>query len=102
HADNNRRMDNNPRDNDAPQPPYKRQNVARAYTDGPGEKRERSWPLDPRLLESAATNNQRTLTCFECGNKWHYCSECSKLKNQNFGNQTRNGKAHGRAYALGG
>ncbi|GKA73436.1 reverse transcriptase domain-containing protein, partial [Tanacetum coccineum] len=39
-ADNKRRMDNNPRDNHAQQPPYKRQNVARAYTVGPGEKRE--------------------------------------------------------------
>ncbi|GJS44595.1 putative reverse transcriptase domain-containing protein [Tanacetum coccineum] len=39
-SDNKRRMDNNPRDNHAQQPPYKRQNVARAYTVGPGEKRK--------------------------------------------------------------
>ncbi|GKE54413.1 putative reverse transcriptase domain-containing protein, partial [Tanacetum coccineum] len=39
-ADNKRRMDNNPRDNHAQQPPYKRQNVARAYSAGLGEKRE--------------------------------------------------------------
>ncbi|GKB73572.1 hypothetical protein Tco_0934984 [Tanacetum coccineum] len=38
-------MDNNPRDNHAQQPPYKRQNVARAYTAGPGEKREYAGTL---------------------------------------------------------
>nr|GEW05771.1 putative reverse transcriptase domain-containing protein [Tanacetum cinerariifolium] len=32
----------------------------------------------------------------------HYKNDCPKLKNKNCGNQTRNGKARGRAYALGG
>ncbi|GJT97309.1 putative reverse transcriptase domain-containing protein [Tanacetum coccineum] len=57
----------------------------------------------------AAANNQRapgaiqkTVTCFECGNQGHYKSDCSKLKNKNHGNATRNGEACGRAYALGG
>ncbi|GJV77349.1 reverse transcriptase domain-containing protein [Tanacetum coccineum] len=49
-----------------------------------------------------AANNQRTLTCFECGNQGHYRSDCSKLKNQNRGNQSGNGEACGRVYALGG
>nr|GEU50128.1 hypothetical protein [Tanacetum cinerariifolium] len=35
----------------------------------------------------AATNNQRNLTCYECGNQGHYKSDCPKLKNQNHGNQ---------------
>nr|GEV37979.1 hypothetical protein [Tanacetum cinerariifolium] len=52
--------------------------------------------------QKAPVANQRTLTCFECGNQGHYRSECSKLKNQNCGNQTGNGKARGRVYALGG
>ncbi|GJZ41917.1 reverse transcriptase domain-containing protein [Tanacetum coccineum] len=47
-----------------------------------------------------ATGNQRNLTCFECGNQRHYRSECPRLKNQNCGNQTGNGKARGRVYAL--
>ncbi|GKE61185.1 reverse transcriptase domain-containing protein, partial [Tanacetum coccineum] len=38
-AENKRRIDNNSRSNHVQQPPYKRQNVARAYTVGPGEKR---------------------------------------------------------------
>ncbi|GKF64731.1 putative reverse transcriptase domain-containing protein, partial [Tanacetum coccineum] len=39
-SDNKRRMDNNARDNHVQQPPYKRQNVAKAYTAGPIEKKE--------------------------------------------------------------
>ncbi|GJR67386.1 putative reverse transcriptase domain-containing protein [Tanacetum coccineum] len=38
-AENKRKLDNNPRDNQAQQQPFKRQNVARAYTAWPGEKK---------------------------------------------------------------
>ncbi|GJV41014.1 putative reverse transcriptase domain-containing protein [Tanacetum coccineum] len=51
---------------------------------------------------SAATNNQRTLTCYECGNQGHYRSYCPKLKNRNHGNQARGTEARGMVYALGG
>ncbi|GJV48163.1 putative reverse transcriptase domain-containing protein [Tanacetum coccineum] len=44
-AENKRRMDNNSRNNHDQQPPYKRQNVARAYTVGPCEKREYAGTL---------------------------------------------------------
>ncbi|GJZ71016.1 reverse transcriptase domain-containing protein, partial [Tanacetum coccineum] len=91
-AKNKRRMDNYSRDNNAQQPPYKRQNVARAYSAGPSEKKE----------SPTAENNQRTLTCFECGNQGHYHNECPKLKNQNRGNQVGSSEVHGRVYALGG
>ncbi|GJX35255.1 putative reverse transcriptase domain-containing protein [Tanacetum coccineum] len=47
-------------------------------------------------------NQKTTVVCFECGRKGHYCSDCPKLKNQNRGDQAGNGKARGRAYALGG
>ncbi|GJV60694.1 reverse transcriptase domain-containing protein [Tanacetum coccineum] len=50
----------------------------------------------------AATNNQRTLTCYECGNQGHYRSGCLKLKNQNHGNQAGATEARGMVYALGG
>ncbi|GKA95368.1 reverse transcriptase domain-containing protein [Tanacetum coccineum] len=102
-------MDNNPKDNHVQQPAYKRQNVARAYTAGPSEKKEyaRTLPLcnkcklqhngsctvkcanfkkashmtrDCRSPTAAAT--QRTLTCFECGNQVHYRRECPRLKNR--------------------
>ncbi|GJQ95934.1 putative reverse transcriptase domain-containing protein [Tanacetum coccineum] len=105
-ADNKRRFDDNPRANHVQQPPLKRQNVARAYTAGCGEKKVYAGALP---LSHAATNNQRaprtiqrTITCFECGNQGHYKSDCPKLKNKNRGNQSENGEACGRDYALGG
>ncbi|GJY97159.1 putative reverse transcriptase domain-containing protein [Tanacetum coccineum] len=39
-AENKRKLDNNPRDNQAQRQSFKRQNEARAYTAGPGEKKE--------------------------------------------------------------
>ncbi|GKB71833.1 reverse transcriptase domain-containing protein [Tanacetum coccineum] len=102
-------MDNNPRDNHDQQPPYKRQNMARAYTVGPGEKREYAGTLPlckkcnfTTTWPSGAKASVKTLTCFECGNQGHYKSDCSKMKNQGCGNQSGNSKARGRVYALGG
>ncbi|GKA46240.1 putative reverse transcriptase domain-containing protein [Tanacetum coccineum] len=50
----------------------------------------------------AAAHNQRSLTCFECGNQGHYKSDCPELKNQNRGNQAGSSGARGRVCALGG
>ncbi|GJY71204.1 reverse transcriptase domain-containing protein [Tanacetum coccineum] len=47
----------------------------------------------------AATNNQRTLTCYECGNQGHYRSDFPKLKN---GNQARGTETRGRVLTLAG
>ncbi|GJT82708.1 putative reverse transcriptase domain-containing protein [Tanacetum coccineum] len=60
-----------------------------------------------RGLVAAANNQrapgviQRVVTCFECGVQGHYKKVCPKLKNKNRGNQTRNGEAQARAYAVG-
>ncbi|GJT26271.1 reverse transcriptase domain-containing protein [Tanacetum coccineum] len=81
-AEKKRKLDNN---NQAQQQPPKKQSVAIAYTAG----------------SPAATNNQRTLTCYECGNQGHYRSDCLELKNQNHENQARGTKARGMVYALG-
>ncbi|GJV23232.1 putative reverse transcriptase domain-containing protein [Tanacetum coccineum] len=109
-AENKRKLDNN---NQAQQQLPKRQNVVQAYAARTGERKEyagtlpqcnkckfhhngpctvkcanckRVGHLTRDCWSYAATNNQRTLTCYECGNQWHYRSDCPKLKN---GNQAR-------------
>ncbi|GKD24489.1 hypothetical protein Tco_1230703, partial [Tanacetum coccineum] len=139
-AENKRKLDSNPRDNQVQQQPLKRQNVARAYTAGSGEKKEYvgeyggTLPLctkcnyhhtglcaakctnckrvchlacDYRITAAANTQRapevvQMVVTCFEYGIHGHYKKDFPKLKNKNRENQSENGEAHVRAYALGG
>ncbi|GJZ30352.1 hypothetical protein Tco_0575399 [Tanacetum coccineum] len=126
-TENKRKQDDN--NNQAQQQPPKKQVVAIAYTAGSGERKEyagtlplcnkckfhhngqctvkcanckRVGHLTRDYRSPAATNNQRTLTCYECGNQGHYRSDCPKLKNQNHGNQTGGTGARGMVHALGG
>ncbi|GJT17068.1 reverse transcriptase domain-containing protein [Tanacetum coccineum] len=111
-AENKRKPDNNSSDNNTQQPPFKRQNIAKAYSARPSEKEydgtlllcnkcklphngpctvkcvncNRVGRLTRDYRSPASTNNQRTLTCYECGNQRHYMSDCPELKNQNHGN----------------
>ncbi|GKG08051.1 putative reverse transcriptase domain-containing protein, partial [Tanacetum coccineum] len=135
-AKNKKKLDDNSRNNQTQQQPYKRQNVSRAYTAGTGKKKEYGGSLPlctkcnyhhngkyaPRCNNCkkvshlardcrgsvATANNQRALrviqrvvTCFEYGVQGHYKKDCPKLNNKNRGNQTRNGEARARAYAVG-
>ncbi|GJR34512.1 putative reverse transcriptase domain-containing protein [Tanacetum coccineum] len=96
HKDESKRMFNDTlRNNQNQQQPFKRHNVARAYTVGPGEKKVYggSKPL-------ALGENQRGVTCFEYGAQGHFKRDCPKLKNNNRGNQAGNGRATTRAYAM--
>ncbi|GJV18484.1 reverse transcriptase domain-containing protein [Tanacetum coccineum] len=125
-TENKRKLNNN---NQAQQQPPKKQNMARAYSAGPSKKKKYAGTLSlcnkfkfhhngPCIVNCAkcnkvshltrdcrsptATNNQRTLTCYECGNQGHYKSDCPELKNWNHGNQAGGTKACEMVYALGG
>ncbi|GKF88915.1 reverse transcriptase domain-containing protein, partial [Tanacetum coccineum] len=125
-AENKRKFDNN---NQAQQQSPKRQNVAQAYTIRTGERKEYAGTLPlcnkckfhhngPCTAKCAnckkvghltrdcwnptATSNQRTITCYECGDQGYYRSDFQKLKNQNHGNQAGGTGTHGVVHALGG
>ncbi|GJS49717.1 putative reverse transcriptase domain-containing protein, partial [Tanacetum coccineum] len=77
-AENKRKFEDTSRNNQNQQQPFKRNNVARAYTTGPGDKKPYGGtkPLCTR-------------------------SDCPKLKNRNQGNRAGNGNAVAIAYVVG-
>ncbi|GJU85877.1 putative reverse transcriptase domain-containing protein [Tanacetum coccineum] len=126
--ENKRKADDSSRNNHQQQP-HKKQNVARAYTAGPGEKKAYTGDLplctkcnyhhtrqcapkcgkckryghattDCRVNTNNNNKNQKARACYECGNTGHVRRDCPKLKNH--GNGNGNGTTQGRAYALGG
>nr|GEX78691.1 RNA-directed DNA polymerase, eukaryota [Tanacetum cinerariifolium] len=123
-AKNKRKDDNN---NQAQQQPLRKQGVAIAYIAGPGERKEyvgtlpfcnkckfyhngqytlkcvnckRVGHLTRDCRSPATTNNYRNPNCYECGNQWHYRSDCPELKNQDHENQAGGTGAHGMVHAL--
>ncbi|GKA53327.1 putative reverse transcriptase domain-containing protein [Tanacetum coccineum] len=100
----NKRKANNSSRNHHQQQPHKKQNVARAYTTGPGEKKRYGHATTGCRVNTNNNNNnnknQKAGACYECGNTRHMRRDCPKLKNHGNGNE--NGTAQGRAYALGG
>ncbi|GJS90460.1 reverse transcriptase domain-containing protein [Tanacetum coccineum] len=99
-AKNKRKFEDTSRNNQNQQQPFKRNNVAWAYTAGHGEKKP-SQPAVANNNQRAQGENQRVLTCFECGTQGHFKSNFLKLKNINQGNQDGNGNAVARAYGVG-
>ncbi|GKE51019.1 putative reverse transcriptase domain-containing protein, partial [Tanacetum coccineum] len=102
--DNKRKADDSSRNNQQQQP-HKKQNVARAYTAGPGEKKLEIYPCAPSATTTTPGNVHPSVetergACYECGNTGYIKKNCPKLKNRRNGNG--NGVAQGRAYALGG
>ncbi|GKA26943.1 reverse transcriptase domain-containing protein [Tanacetum coccineum] len=126
--DNKRKADDSSRNN---QQPHKKQNVARAYTAGPGEKKAYigNLPLCPKC--NYHHTGQCAPKCINCKRYGHDTNDCwvntnnnKKKKNQkagacydcgntghikkncqklkNHGNDNGNGTTQGRAYALGG
>ncbi|GKC13410.1 reverse transcriptase domain-containing protein [Tanacetum coccineum] len=93
--ENKRKADDSSRNNHQQQP-HKKQNVARAYTTGPGEKKRYGHTTtDCRVNTNNNNMNQKAGACYECGNTGHVKRDCTKLKNH--GNGNGNGTTQGRA-----
>nr|GFC08994.1 hypothetical protein [Tanacetum cinerariifolium] len=115
-AEHKRKFDDTSRNNQNQQQPFKRNNVARAYTARAEDKKpyRGTKPLCPKSNyhqdgpcapnnnnnQRAQGENARGNTCFKYGVQGDYKSDCPKLKNRNQGNQAGNGNVVARAYAV--
>ncbi|GKD90131.1 putative reverse transcriptase domain-containing protein [Tanacetum coccineum] len=101
HNDNKRKADDSSRNN---QQPHKKQNVARAYTVGPGVKKAYTGTLPLCTKCNYHHTRQCVPKCGNCKRYGHATNDCRKNcpKQKNRGNGNGNGVAQGRAYALGG
>ncbi|GJV44863.1 G-type lectin S-receptor-like serine/threonine-protein kinase [Tanacetum coccineum] len=79
-------------------------------TNNNNDKKTRGKTPTGLILSNAnanTANNQRGTragqkpTCYECGAQGHFKRDCPKLKNNNHGNQGRNGNAPAKVYAIG-
>nr|GEU74348.1 hypothetical protein [Tanacetum cinerariifolium] len=75
-AKNKRRIDNNSKNNHVQQPSYKRQNVAKAYTAGPGEKRECAGTLSSCNKYKFHHNGSCAAKCTNCKRVGHLARDC--------------------------
>ncbi|GKB70361.1 putative reverse transcriptase domain-containing protein [Tanacetum coccineum] len=105
-AENKQKFDDTSKNNQNHPQHNKRQNTGRAY------KCNKFGHLTRNCRSSASVNlgsNQRGNgtgqgpTCFECGVRGHFKTDCPKLKNNNNnrGNQVRNANAPAKVYAVG-
>ncbi|GJW49805.1 putative reverse transcriptase domain-containing protein [Tanacetum coccineum] len=104
-TDNKRKADNSSRNNHGHQQrPFKRQNVAKVYNIGSGEKKPYGGSLPKGSGNANVANAQKDNRavpkgngCFECGAPGHFKRDCPKLKNKDGGN----GNVQGWVYAVG-
>ncbi|GKC02763.1 putative reverse transcriptase domain-containing protein [Tanacetum coccineum] len=104
-SDNKRKADDSSRNNHGhQQQPFKRQNVAKVYNIGIGEKKPYGGSLPKSFGNTNGTDTQKGNGanpkgngCFECGAPGHFKRDCPKLKNKDGGN----GNAQGWVYAVG-
>ncbi|GJR75064.1 putative reverse transcriptase domain-containing protein [Tanacetum coccineum] len=107
--ENKRKFEDTSRNNQNQQQPFKRNNVARDYTAGPGDKKPYggSKPLCPKCnYHHDGTCAPKCTNCKRIGHsardsQGHFKSDCPKLKDRNQGNWAGNGNAVARAYAVG-
>nr|GEV98495.1 hypothetical protein [Tanacetum cinerariifolium] len=92
-ADNKRKTEDTSRNNHGhQQQPFKKQNVAKVYNMGTGERKPYKGSLPKDGKETTKGNG-----CFECEASGHFKRDCPKLKNKNGGNRN----AQGWVYAVG-
>ncbi|GKB33970.1 putative reverse transcriptase domain-containing protein [Tanacetum coccineum] len=104
-SDNKRKVDDSSRNNHGhQQQPFKKQNVAKVYNIGTGEKKPYWGNLPKSTGNTNVANTQKGNGaapkgngCFECRAPGHFKRDCPKLKNKNGGN----GNAQGWVYAVG-
>ncbi|GJW38566.1 putative reverse transcriptase domain-containing protein [Tanacetum coccineum] len=107
-AVNKRRWESNQGNKHVQQAPPKRQNVARAYISGPGEKKAyaRNLPYCNKCKLHHA--GPCTMKCSNCKRVGHMTRDCrtpilgNNSKSPSRKSEVANGEAQGRAYALGG
>ncbi|GKA34081.1 putative reverse transcriptase domain-containing protein [Tanacetum coccineum] len=108
HAKNKRKFEDNSKNNQNQQQPFKRQNVARVYTAEPGEKKPHggSKPLCPKC--NYHHDGQCAPKCNNCKRVGHLARDWplqeglpEVKKNRNQGNQAGNGNATTKAYVVG-
>ncbi|GKA10347.1 hypothetical protein Tco_0689780 [Tanacetum coccineum] len=106
---NKRKFKDTSRNNQNQKHPFKRHNVARAYTAGPREKKPYggSKPLCPKCnyhhdgqCAPKCTNCKRTGHSAQ-DSQGHFKNNCPKLRNKNQRNQAGNGNTVARAYGVG-
>ncbi|GJW81083.1 hypothetical protein Tco_0145058 [Tanacetum coccineum] len=93
-AEQKRKLEFNAGNNQGHQQQNKRQNTGRAYTAGPGEKREYTGSLPLCTKFNYHHKGPCTPRCNKCKKidhlasmQWHFKRDCLKLKNRNCGNQ---------------
>ncbi|GJX31693.1 putative reverse transcriptase domain-containing protein [Tanacetum coccineum] len=97
-SDNKRKADDSSRNNHGhQQQPFKRQNVAKVYNIGTGEKNPSFGNTNGANTQKGNRANPKGNGCFECGAPGHFKRDCPKLKNKDGGN----GNAQGWVYAVG-
>ncbi|GKA08689.1 reverse transcriptase domain-containing protein [Tanacetum coccineum] len=107
-AEQKRKLEFNARNNQGHQQQNKRQNIRRAYTAGPGEKRECTGSLPLCTKCNYHHKGPCAPRCNKCKKIGHLARDCRssgpndylKLKNGNHGNQRGNGNAPAKVYVV--